>query len=79
MRRLFALNRPITANSQNHAHMTPEERVAAIAAIENRQLAHAYMNRTNVQSQLHALYALEVQSRARVENAALEQSEAFLR
>ncbi|KFX93127.1 hypothetical protein V490_04993, partial [Pseudogymnoascus sp. VKM F-3557] len=83
MRRLFSLNRPATASSQINGPMTPEERSAAFAAMESRHLGQhlgqEYINRTQIQSQLHALYALEAQSRARLENAALEQSDAALR
>lgn len=79
MRRLFVLNRPATTNAQQHGPMTHEERAAAFAAMENRHLGQAYMNRAQVQSQLHAFYALEAQNRARLENAALEQSEAIVR
>lgn len=80
MRRLFVLNnRPATVNSQHLAPMTEEERAAAYASMESRHLGQAYMNRAQVQSQLHALYVLEAQNRARLENAALEQSEAIAR
>ncbi|OBT45370.1 hypothetical protein VE00_04057 [Pseudogymnoascus sp. WSF 3629] len=77
MRRLFALNRPATSSAQQHGGpMTAEERAAAFAAMEHRHLGQAYMHRAQVQSQIHALYALEAQNRARLENAALEQSSA---
>ncbi|OBT73897.1 hypothetical protein VF21_08264 [Pseudogymnoascus sp. 05NY08] len=81
MRRLFILNnRPATATAQHHTPpMTAEERAAAFAATEHRHLGQAYMHRAHVQSQIHALYALEAQNRARLENAALEQSEAIMR
>lgn len=78
MRRLFSLNRPVTANAPPNGPMTPEERSAAFAAMQSRHLGQEYMNRAQVQSQLHALYALEAQNRARLENAALEQSEAAM-
>ncbi|OBT90046.1 hypothetical protein VE02_02495 [Pseudogymnoascus sp. 03VT05] len=81
MRRLFILNnRPATSTAQHHIPpMTAEERAAAFAAMEHRHLGQAYMHRAHVQSQIHALYALEAQNRARLENAALEQSEAIMR
>ncbi|OAF55857.2 hypothetical protein VC83_08039 [Pseudogymnoascus destructans] len=80
MRRLFVLNRPATSSAQQHnGPMTAEERAAAFAAMETRHMGQAYMNRAQVQSQLHALYALEAQNRARLENAALEQSEMIMR
>lgn len=80
MRRLFVLNnRPAAVSTQHLAPMTEEERAAAYAAMESRHLGQAYMNRAHVQSQLHALYVLEAQNRARLENAALEQSEAIAR
>ncbi|KFY82354.1 hypothetical protein V500_10600, partial [Pseudogymnoascus sp. VKM F-4518 (FW-2643)] len=80
MRRLFALNRPGTASTQQHGGpITAEERAIAFAAMENRHMGQAYMNRAQMQSQLHALYALEAQNRARLENAALEQSEIAMR
>ncbi|OBT93790.2 hypothetical protein VE01_08149 [Pseudogymnoascus verrucosus] len=80
MRRLFVLNRPATSSAQQHnGPMTAEERAAAFAAMEARHLGQAYMNRAHVQSQIHALYALEAQNRARLENSALEHSEAIMR
>lgn len=80
MRRLFALNRPGTASTQQHGGpITAEERAIAFAAMENRHMGQSYMNRAQMQSQLHALYALEAQNRARLENAALEQSEIAMR
>ncbi|OBT63001.1 hypothetical protein VE03_07620 [Pseudogymnoascus sp. 23342-1-I1] len=80
MRRLFVLNRPATSSAHHHGGpITPEERAAAYAAMDHRQLGQAYLERVQVQSQLHALYAIEAQSRARVENAALEQSEMIMR
>lgn len=77
MRRLFALNR--SSGAPRHvAPITPSERAAAYAAMENRQMGHAFLN-PQMQSQLQALYAFEAQGRAHahVENG--EQSELFLR
>ncbi|KFY37107.1 hypothetical protein V494_04893, partial [Pseudogymnoascus sp. VKM F-4513 (FW-928)] len=81
MRRLFALNRPATSSTAHHIPpMSTHERAAAFAAMESRHhLGQAYMNRAQVQSQIHALYALEAQNRARLENAALEQSAIAMR
>jgi hypothetical protein len=82
MRRLFVLSRPMAAGSQPHGRMTHDERTAALLAAENtllaaenRQFGQPFLNRAQMQSQLHALYALEAQNRARLENSALEQSE----
>ncbi|KFY51976.1 hypothetical protein V496_08716, partial [Pseudogymnoascus sp. VKM F-4515 (FW-2607)] len=79
MRRLFALNRPSGA-PRHGAPITSAERAAAYAAMENRHLGQAaFLQSPQMQSQLHALYLLEAQGRAHVENAALEQSEHLLR
>jgi hypothetical protein len=79
MRRLFVLSRPMTASSQQQGNISNDERTAALLASENRQFGQPFLNRAQVQSQLHALYTLEAQNRARLENAALEQSDFTMR
>ena len=75
MRRLFVLSRPMASGSQSHGSMSNDERAAALLAAENRQFGQPFLNRVQVQSQLHALYALEAHNRARMENAALDQAD----